>query len=110
EPLSDNYGWVHKRFVTKVIKAPKIETPPPPPPPPDDTVIIEGIVKPYGMVFKRIATHKLLTSDNKIFLLKGNKESLDNLNRHKVRITGKPIGNKNQKYPTIETQKIEALD
>ncbi len=110
EPVSNSYGWVHKRFITKNLTPPKQEIKVIPPPAPDDTVVIEGVIKPYGMVFRRVATHKLFTSDNKVYLLKGNKKTLDTLNYHKVRVTGKPISAKNQKYPTIETQKIEALD
>ncbi len=72
--------------------------------------IIEGIIKPYGIVFKRPATHKLITSDNKIFLLKGNKKSLDQLNYHRVKVIGKVTGPDSQKYPIIEIEKIEELD
>jgi len=75
-----------------------------------ESLTIEGIIKPYGKVIKRIATHKLITADNNVFLLKGNKGGLDSLNYHRVRVTGRLIPNKNQKYSIIEIQKIEALD
>lgn len=114
EPLNNSYGWVHKQFVTKVAKpeqetkeqntTAKTQTPSM-----NDSIVIEGIIKPYGRVFKRIATHKLVTAD-KILLLIGNKESLDSLNYHKVRVTGKLADTKDKKYTTIEIRKIEAMD
>ncbi len=125
EPINESFGWVNKKFVNlaplratankkeevklvqKVEKENKIT---------DEktylqeNVTIEGIIKPYGKVFKRIATHKLITLDNNVFLLKGNKASLDSLNYQKVRITGKSTHPKNQKYTVMEIEKIEAMD
>lgn len=122
EPMNNSFGWVNKKFVDKVDNANKIEvveltqetkkenkiankkiSP-------DEGISFEGIIKPYGKVIKRIATHKLITLTNKVFLLKGNKSSLDSLNYHKVRVTGKVISRHNQKYTVIEILKIEALD
>ncbi len=125
EPINESFGWVNKKFVNlaplratankkeevklvqKVEKENKIT---------DEktylqeNVTIEGIIKPYGKVFKRIATHKLITLDNNVFLLKGNKASLDSLNYQKERITGKSTHPKNQKYTVMEIEKIEAMD
>jgi len=78
--------------------------------PQDEGVTIDGIIKPYGKVIKRIGTHKLITADNNVFLLKGNKGSLDSLNYHRVKVTGKLIHPKHQKHTIIEIEKIEALD
>jgi len=137
EPLNNSFGWVNKKFVDKAdtinpvrdtisfsrlplvskgvnkteevklvqenkIVGEKVSL--------DESITIEGIIKPYGKVIKRIATHKLIAADNKVFLLKGNKESLDSLNYHKVKVTGKLIHPKNQKGTIIEILKIEALD
>ncbi len=122
EPLNNSFGWVHKQFVTKVDTINKKEEAKPSTetnegskiakvePSPNEGVTIEGTIKPYGKVIKRIATHKLISAENRVLLLKGNKESLDSLNYHKVRVTGKLIPPKHQKYPIIEIQKIEALD
>lgn len=122
EPLNNSFGWVHKKFVDmagtidrkkevklsrEIKKEDKITVEATTT---DENVTIEGIIKPYGKVIKRIATHKLLAEDNKVFLLKGNKEGLDSLNYHKVKITGKPIHPKDQKVTIIEIVKIEALD
>jgi uncharacterized protein YgiM (DUF1202 family) len=138
EPLANSFGWVHKKFVNlapqeaRVIKPwggvdkadiinkreevklaqeikkenkimdEKVSQ--------DESVTIEGTIKPYGKVIKRIATHKLITADNNVFLLKGNKGSLDSLNYHRVKVTGKLIHPKHPKHAIIEIQKIEALD
>ena len=122
EPLNNSFGWVNKKFVDKAdtinkreevklaqeikkenkIMDEKVSQ--------DESVTIEGIIKPYGKVIKRIATHKLITADNNVFLLKGNKGSLDSLNYHKVKVTGKLINPKDKKHTIIEIQKIEVSD
>lgn len=112
EPLSNSFGWVHKKFVNKAGTIRRVEEAslPPAKAPEDDSLVIEGVIKPYGKVIKRLATHKLFTMDNKVFLLKGNREGLNSLNYHKVRVTGKPIYSLDPKYTTIEIVKIEAID
>lgn len=116
EPTSDTLGWVHKRFVAKSDTAKKKEEDKPAQgtakeAPDEENVSIEGIIKPYGRVFRRIATHKLIAMDKSVFLLKGNKSSLDSLNNHKIKVTGKISPHpENQRYPIIEIQKIEVLD
>ena len=134
EPLNNSFGWVNKKFVDKEVKLAqeisastkggcasgakggsafggkkenkimdeKVSQ--------DESVTIEGIIKPYGKVIKRIATHKLITADNNVFLLKGNKGSLDSLNYHKVKVTGKLINPKDKKHTIIEIQRIEVSD
>ena len=122
EPLNNSFGWVNKKFVDKAdtinkreedklaqeikkenkIMDEKVSQ--------DESVTIEGIINPYGKVIKRIATHKLITADNNVFLLKGNKGSLDSLNYHKVKVTGKLINPKDRKHTIIEIQKIEVSD
>jgi len=114
EPINNSFGWISSKFIAKVA-APAEPEPLQAqqqiiPAAGEKSTVIEGVVKPYGIVFRRPATHKIITSDNKIFLLKGNKKSLDQLNYHKVKVTGKPIGTDNQKYPIIEIEKIEELD
>ena len=109
EPLQTSFGWINKRFITKVVPpapAPKNDIPVPPPEPPD-TITLSGVIKPYGKVIKRIATHKLITQDNRIFLLKGDKKSLDALNYQKVKVVGKILDLPRQKYPVIEIRALE---
>lgn len=123
EPISNTFGWVHKQFVSKAVKKEKSEelkTTEQKNKEQEITaeeiagnkiVTIEGTINPYGRVFRRNATHKLITTDKKAFLLKGNKDNLDSLNYHKVKVTGKLATSENKKYPaTIEIQKIESLD
>lgn len=111
EPLSDTFGWVHKKFVSKAPPAAKEEKAlAAEKPSADENITIEGIIRPYGRVFNRIATHKLITADKKTFFLKGNKEGLDSLNYHKVKVTGKLIEPESKKNKVVEIKKIEALD
>jgi len=130
EPINESFGWVHKKFVDKTSEtttkrkevglAQKMEPDRANPSTglyiaekkasQDENVTIQGIIKPYGKVIKRTATHKLIALDNNVFFLKGNKGGLDSLNYHKVRVTGKLIHPKGQKYTIIEIQKIEAMD
>ena len=112
-PVYQSYGWVNKKFVNKEVVAlqkqdalvkvtatPKL----------GDQVAVEGKVSPYGIVLWRKATHKLITSENKIYFLKGDRKSLDSLNYRKVKVTGKIISLTANKYPIIQIDIIEALN
>jgi len=115
EPTFETYGWINKKFVDKLPEKPvetKIdsqnaalnltaELP----------VVLEGTVMPYGKVIKRTATHKLITKDNIVYLLKGNKHNLNSLLRRNVKVTGKQTpSSKKEKFPIIIVEKMEALD
>ena len=114
QPVYQSYGWVNKKFVNnkkevvlqkqdalvKVTANAKLGEP----------LIVEGKVSPYGIVLWRKATHKLITSENKIYFLKGDRKSLDSLNYRKVRVTGKLISPAANKYPIIQIDIIEALN
>lgn len=104
EPLANSYGWIHKKFLAPAQNIAKVE------PPNQDTITIVGVVKPYGIIFKREATHKLICPDNKIYLLKGNRAGLDSLNYHKVKVSGKLISSKREKYPIIEISSLTKED
>ena len=130
EPVDNSYGWISKRFVQKATVPPPVQlvvpTLPPtqvkpvitavaPQPIPPNTltsgslISVEGIVKPHGKIFKRVATHKLIHQHDTIFLLKGNKKTLDALINHTVKVQGTLITD-DTRYPIIEIEKIEALD
>lgn len=105
EPINNSFGWINKKFVEKSVIEKKPETVPA-----DNNVTVEGVIRPYGMIFKRLATHKLVTAEEKVFLLKGNKKSLDALNYHKVRIIGKYVSQDTAKFLVIEIERVEGLD
>lgn len=120
-PIPESFGWIHKKFINKATPAEaKKEERQVIPREPNDTsikqasatnyIMLEGVINPYGKVFKRLATHKVITGDNKIFLLKGDKKSLDKLNGRKIKVTGRIIQAPSEKYPVIEINTIEALD
>lgn len=111
EPVLNSFGWIHKKFVDKVIVLSKDEgdkTSGSSLPSQENIIIIAGTIKPK--VIRRIATHKLLTEDNKLFLLKGDEEELNSFNHRKAKVTGKLITSGKQKYSIAEIDKIEALD
>jgi len=124
EPTNNCFGWVNMEFLAEVPAIKKQEPTQEIVIPADkvgpemgkqdiapvDLVMIEGIVKPYGRFFKRITTHKLITIDNKVFLLKGDKPALDAVNYRKVRISGTLSNLPRQKYPLIEIKGIEVVD
>jgi len=124
EPTNNCFGWINKGFLVKLPAKNQIEPTQAKTPPIDKEklqpdkediaslkeVTIEGIVKPQGVFFRRIATHKLITTDNKIYLLKGNKPELDTLNYRKVTISGILTNLPNQKYPLIEIKKFGVID
>lgn len=123
EPINNSFGWIYKKFLDMATQ--KIPPPPPMIKPAEETItiqtteeekvnqdfIIEGVIKPYGKVFNRRATHKLI--DNKtadVYLLKGDRQSLDALNYHRVKITGKLLADQKSKYPIVEVIKMEMVD
>jgi uncharacterized protein YgiM (DUF1202 family) len=111
-PVYQSYGWVNKKFVSKEVVALKVQ---------DasvkvtdtvklgDQLIVEGKVSPYGIVLWRKATHKLISSEDKVYFLKGDRKSLDSLNYRKVKVTGKIISLAEGQYPIIQIDIIEAL-
>ncbi len=112
QPIYQSYGWVNKKFVSREVALPKkqkVVELPVKDTQSSDLLVIEGTVSPYGVVLWRKATHKLVTSDNKIYFLKGNRKSLDSLNYHQVKVTGKLISPAASKYPIIQINIIEAL-
>jgi len=116
EPIQNSFGWVYKKFVDKSSLPVKPEAVKPSQEKissqelQDNNVMLTGIVKPYGMVFMRPATHKLITAEGKVFLLKGNRTSLNALNHQKVKIIGKIISAPSSKYPVLEVRIIELVN
>jgi len=110
-PVHMSFAWVHKKFVNKdflpLLKKQEPVEKTKEDSKPTDQLIIEGQVSPYGIVLWRSATHKLITPLNKVYLLKGNRKSLDSLNYHKVKVTGKLISPAESKYPIIDIDSIE---
>lgn len=106
EPVKNSFGWIYSKFVDKKDISQKIAAAPLKDTPTDTEVTLEGIIKPYGKVIKRQATHKLITQGNQIYLLKGNKATLNTLNHRKVKISGKLITAQGQKYSIIEISQI----
>ncbi|MDD2703674.1 MAG: SH3 domain-containing protein [Candidatus Omnitrophica bacterium] len=76
----------------------------------ENTVTLIGLVKSYGNVINRPATHKLITKEKKVYLLKYRPAVLDELVFHTVRITGRQFSLPKTKFPVIEIDKIDILD
>jgi len=115
EPVENSFAWVHKKFVSKspveAALRPKLTATQSPAAGSDSGLIsTEGIIQPYGKIFKRLATHKLIAADGRILLLKGNKPGLDTLNYRRVKVTGKILPGTKEKYPVIEITAMEALN
>lgn len=105
EPVSNSFGWIHKKFVGKIPKKEIAQSPPAEEP----LITVEGVIKPK--VITSTATHKLIAADKSLFLLKGSKTSLNSLNSRKARITGKIIPSGSPEGPAlIEIIKMEAMD
>jgi len=104
-PVHDSYAWINKKFITP-DDSPDGKTSSAA----DNLLVLEGIIRPYGVVLWRTATHKLLTQEEGAYLLKGDKKGLDALIGSKVRISGKLIGPASSANPVIDVFKIEAVD
>ena len=110
-PPDNSFGWVYKKFVRKAEIAPTglstaelkqaQES--------GSEIVLSGEIQPYGRVFKRQTTHKLVTEDNKIFLLKNGKDNLDVLIGRKVKITGTFEISPKSKFPVVVIRSIETL-
>lgn len=113
EPTKNCFAWAHKKFFNKLtdkeVRIKKNEVQEEVAPQSKD-IILKGVVKPYGIVFRRVATHKLITADKKIYLLKGDKATLNALNYNRVKVSGKIVGPLNAKYPLVEVAMIELSD
>jgi len=117
EPIQNSFGWVNKKFIDKAAPALKEKNAQPSQTEAgvsaaenlEANLLLTGIVQPYGIVFMRSATHKLITTDNRIYLLKGNRVTLNALNRQKVKVIGKIISPSSAKYPIIEIKIIEVV-
>ncbi|MCX5693549.1 MAG: SH3 domain-containing protein [Candidatus Omnitrophica bacterium] len=110
-PAYQSYGWVNKKFINKEVVVFKKQEPTVNPVDSvklGDQLVVEGKVSPYGIVLWRKATHKLITPENKIYFLKGDRKGLDSLNYHKVKVTGKLISPVQSKYPILQIDIIEA--
>jgi uncharacterized protein YgiM (DUF1202 family) len=115
EPITNSFGWVNSKFLDKVETGPGAKVVyntalNKDPSQGQENVVLTGIIKPYGMVFGRPATHKLVTEGNNIFLLKGSRASLNALNNQKVRVIGKKLSNIKSKYPIVEVKIIEVIN
>ena len=71
--------------------------------------LVSGIVNPYGKIFNRKATNKLLTDVGKIFLLMGDKKALATLIHRRAKVTGSIIDPR-QKYPILRVTTAEAIN
>jgi len=112
--VQNSFGWINKKFVEKSF-LPLLSQDEPQPEQKiilerQETIVLEGILKPYGRVFRRQATHKLIDRDKKVYLLKGNTTTLKSLTRLKVKVTGRIISPPKAKYPLVEVDKIEVLN
>lgn len=116
EPIDNSFGWVHKKFVDRAPDVNKVKrlqlagrTEEDKGQLSQEDLTVEGMLNPK--VIKRIASHKLIAQENKLFLVRGDKEKLNSFNYRKVKISGKLIASDNkQKLPIIEVNEIEALD
>jgi uncharacterized protein YgiM (DUF1202 family) len=112
-PVYQSYGWVNKKFVNKEIVAVKkqevaeniADTSEP-----DKVMIVEGTVSPYGVVLWRKATHKLITSENKVYFLKGDRRTLNSLCGRRVKVAGRLISPAAGSYPMIQIDMMEAIN
>lgn len=122
-PVNNSFGWIYKKFVDKTT-VPVVKSLPVSKPVeitqskeeilvkerPEEGIIVEGILRSYGRVVHRAATHKLITANKKTFLLKGNIKNFNSMINRRIKVTGKIIAKKAYKYPMIEVSKMELLN
>ncbi|MDI6758892.1 MAG: SH3 domain-containing protein [Candidatus Omnitrophota bacterium] len=113
-PPLNCFGWINKKFVRKVVSSK--ESQPQKKPIKDaakeagcqDIIIIEGRILPKTI--KRIASHKIVDKDKRLYLLKSDKIGLNFFNHQKVKITGWLIDQaKPRTNSIINVEKIEVV-
>jgi uncharacterized protein YgiM (DUF1202 family) len=109
KPINNSFGWVHKMFVSRSFLKDRqqINKASQPAILARDEVSLKGMVRPYGKVIGRTATHKLTTGDYKIYLLQGDPAALAALNYRRARIIGRILEGRKDKYPVVEIHKLE---
>ncbi len=107
EPVKNSSGWIHSMFVNKVQKKEVKPVSKKEGGIAEERITVEGIIK--AKTITRIATHKLICQDRKIYLLKSREANLGSFDSRKIKVTGK-LENPTANNPIIEVEKIEALD
>lgn len=103
------FGWIHKNYLAKIEeKASDAKKEEPATQPVKKVVTVEGLLKPKTM--RHVATHKLIAEYNRLYLINGNIETLEALNNHRVKITGKLSEPTDDTLPIIEVEQIEAVE
>ncbi|MEW6074676.1 MAG: SH3 domain-containing protein [Candidatus Omnitrophota bacterium] len=125
EPVAKSSGWIHRRFVQKAIQPAPAEAVPltqreakethkEPSRTPEEaggrSFSVEGIVRPQGIFFNRKATHKIVDSSGNEYLLRCDKQTLNQFNNYRVRLSGTLRTLPGYTHPLIEVKKIEYLE
>lgn len=121
KPLKNSFGWIHKKFVIEAaVSAPEEAEAIIPPeeeiekPEADAAlqlpkeIILQGIIKPKFIT--RAASHKLITRDKDVFLIRGDSKVLNQFNHRQVKINGHELDSSGLQYPLIAALVIELLD
>ncbi len=122
-PVATSFAWIHAKFVRKLKPGESLKSGTQKKedlPRAAATVVseeqlqevtVEGLLKPK--VVKSIASHKLIVrtpGEKDIFLLKGDRDSLNALNGQMARITGRLEYDADQEYPFLYVSKAEAIN
>lgn len=125
EPVAKSSGWIHRRFVQKAVQPAPAEPAPltqreaketqkessgTPEKLDGRSFSVEGIVRPQGIFFNRKATHKIVDSSGNEYLLRCNKQTLNQFNNYRVRLSGILRTLPGYTHPLIEVKKIEYLE
>lgn len=96
------FGWIHKNFLDEIKEAHLAKEVP-------DEITAIGILK--AKTFTRIASYKLITDDNRVYLVRGATAQLAPFIQQRVKIIGKLVNPAEFKSPPIiEIEKIEATN
>ncbi|MCX5706633.1 MAG: SH3 domain-containing protein [Candidatus Omnitrophica bacterium] len=106
EPLENCFGWIHKKFINKINTLPEQK----PESKEEEITWFEGTINPYGVVYKRQGTHKFITMDKQIYLLRWDWATLNALTYQRVKIYGKIFKDAGEEYPVIEIKTIEVIN
>lgn len=114
QPVTNSFGWVHKKFVDRAatkdisVKPSKMDMPieiNKEEAQEKKEITREGVLLPK--VIRTIASHKLITDEKAIFLITGDSDKLKEFNRKRVKVTAYELESTTQSLPLLEIITVE---
>ena len=119
EPVKNSFGWVNMKLVnktsgkrqfktTKAQQRRAMERPLQQFTESKEPITVEGTIK--AKFFTSAASHKLITDDKKVYLLRGNPKIINSLNGKRAKVTGRLKTDYEKDIIFLDVANIEGID